>query len=83
MEAMFDEMKRSGSKIPDMVTYLQKKGWVAFQHHDNWVNDSWTIDEKKQSNLSLIGAYILVKHENSFIGRCEKVKRWIMVNILS
>ncbi len=33
---MFEEMRERGSKLPDMVEFLQASGWITYQHHDNW-----------------------------------------------
>jgi len=36
-KTMFDEMRETGSNIPDKVKYLQEHGWQSYKHHDNWV----------------------------------------------
>lgn len=40
-KTMFDEMKESGSNLPDMVEFLQQSGWKTKNHHDNWINKNY------------------------------------------
>jgi hypothetical protein len=36
-KTMFEEMRESGSKLPDIVEFIQANGWKTKNHHDNWV----------------------------------------------
>ncbi len=40
---MFEEMRASGSKLPDMIDSLIKNGWVTYQHHDNWIKKDGSV----------------------------------------
>ena len=37
MKSMEQEMRESGSKIPEIIEALYAAGYVSYQHHDNWI----------------------------------------------
>lgn len=56
-KTMFDEMRETGSNIPDKVKYLQEHGWQSYKHHDNWVKKDLKDWEKDLCNFDLNSAY--------------------------
>jgi len=58
---MEQEMRKAGSKIPDMVKTLQDAGWVTYEHHDNWFrNEEKPTDGKAHVGHDLHDAYAIV-----------------------
>jgi hypothetical protein len=37
-QSLFEQMKESGSKLPEIIETLKKRGWVNYKHHDNWIH---------------------------------------------
>ena len=54
-KTLFEEMKESGSRLPEVVKELVDNGWKTKNHHDNWVHTNWKGEYNTHEAFKLIG----------------------------
>lgn len=73
---MSAEMRKAGSKLPDMVEFLQANGWETFEHHDNWIRTEWKQNPDfngRSQGFDTHHAYDLAKLQNSDIKKAVDI----------